>query len=877
MRKLILTFVLGTLSLCAFSQEAFYIYRNDGDFNGFFYDEVIEMRQSKISVDSVEYDRWVTQEVVLADTTYRIPLAAIDSISFIQPEIKINPNVRLIERDGYSPYLVSVSPFDRPSCSFHDLPISMIPRVGDVLIALPTDSKAEEMYYYTYGYERRGGSWSCVVDEVRTSVDNYTYVEGHWVDQISDVFEQYITVEQIGVDENNQIHRRIAGCTPEGLPRRIQKVSDDGEITLIDFTGTITHGWNPTENTSVDLSAELGIKMKLRVAYDITWTKFYVKMTQDLMLAIKPSIGLALSYDWIGTPGKFLWMPEILFPAAAPVFRVNPLPEVFIKTSGSIEARFNMPQVKLGVGNDIIFNSTNLFPISMTLNTLPDEEKKVTDEMLDLSRSVSINGSLQMGIEFQAIIGTASWFKKIVNADIGLHLYTGPKLSANFSYDSNVTAENNNYWNLSNGYVNLSLLALDLEAGATAGVMWNDPEEVTFFKKSWEFMIDTCRLAPIWYNSKVEMGDKNVLLTIKPHSGLIFMYNHYSIGVFKDVHWDEEPVLTLGDWYENTLGTDAEFWYSLPMKQLKAGTYKFCPLVSSISTGKPYRVSSATGEFKVPFDFKLEQDEMHFGFKGGEQSITFTANCPRSEMSVHLNDANNWTSSYRIDTISLEDQRYSLTLKAKPNRLLFGKRIADEGEGRPWIAGRGDSVYHYFNFIQDENDLQNVKLYFYFDGGGFTDNTGVWRGVLCPDSAFTASRNGEDQIVLHTVGSSYSYHSETSSRDITYEVDITLQRNVDENGIDGFIASGSFKKTEIFVSNGERTTEVTTTTFQNAAGSKNKYVYDNFEYAVTATLSSGTYDYEHTNADGEVDDQKHTTMQAGSTMKWYLLAGYPAE
>ena len=29
------------------AQEAFYIYRNDNDFNGFFYDEVKEMRQSK--------------------------------------------------------------------------------------------------------------------------------------------------------------------------------------------------------------------------------------------------------------------------------------------------------------------------------------------------------------------------------------------------------------------------------------------------------------------------------------------------------------------------------------------------------------------------------------------------------------------------------------------------------------------------------------------------------------------------------------------------------------------------------------------------------------------------------------------------------------
>ena len=78
-RRSVLVFALSALFFVpAFAQEAFYIYRNDGDFNGFFYDEVIEMRQSKIGVDSIEYDRWVTQEVVLADTIYRIPLAAID-------------------------------------------------------------------------------------------------------------------------------------------------------------------------------------------------------------------------------------------------------------------------------------------------------------------------------------------------------------------------------------------------------------------------------------------------------------------------------------------------------------------------------------------------------------------------------------------------------------------------------------------------------------------------------------------------------------------------------------------------------------------------------------------------------------------------------
>ena len=56
---------------------AFYVYRNDGDFNGFFYDQVLEIRYSKFDQDMVEQEEHVMQEIVTSDSVYRIPLAAI--------------------------------------------------------------------------------------------------------------------------------------------------------------------------------------------------------------------------------------------------------------------------------------------------------------------------------------------------------------------------------------------------------------------------------------------------------------------------------------------------------------------------------------------------------------------------------------------------------------------------------------------------------------------------------------------------------------------------------------------------------------------------------------------------------------------------------
>jgi hypothetical protein len=75
-------FTLSFFTSSAQAQDAFYIYRNDGDFNGFFFDQVKRMGYSKVDFEGVEHDVYVVQEIETEDTLYRIPLAAIDSIGF---------------------------------------------------------------------------------------------------------------------------------------------------------------------------------------------------------------------------------------------------------------------------------------------------------------------------------------------------------------------------------------------------------------------------------------------------------------------------------------------------------------------------------------------------------------------------------------------------------------------------------------------------------------------------------------------------------------------------------------------------------------------------------------------------------------------------
>ena len=119
------------------AQETFYIYRNDGQFNAFFNDEVDSIIYSKIALDSTLCDDYVVQEVYTADSLYRIPLAAIDSVGFVKPETILNKNVVKLE-DGLYDYLIKVNGMTLTFSS--DLPKKLYPRKGDILICTDFNS-----------------------------------------------------------------------------------------------------------------------------------------------------------------------------------------------------------------------------------------------------------------------------------------------------------------------------------------------------------------------------------------------------------------------------------------------------------------------------------------------------------------------------------------------------------------------------------------------------------------------------------------------------------------------------------------------------------------------------------------------------------------
>ena len=141
MKRLHLIILLAALSLTATAQtvgEAFYIYRNDGGFNAFFRDEVDSIAYSHYDLDSLYYDENVTQLVYTTDSLYRIPLAAIDSVGFVQPETKYREGTVPLEGTLFD-HLIKAE--DMLLTFSPQLPAGLIPKVDDKIVATEISGK----------------------------------------------------------------------------------------------------------------------------------------------------------------------------------------------------------------------------------------------------------------------------------------------------------------------------------------------------------------------------------------------------------------------------------------------------------------------------------------------------------------------------------------------------------------------------------------------------------------------------------------------------------------------------------------------------------------------------------------------------------------
>ena len=218
------------------------------------------MAYSYYDADSVRYEEIVTQLIYTADSLYRIPIAAIDSVSFVEPVNEYQPNV--VKIDALIPYVESVDGLKL--CLSSDVPSDLLPRKGDVIIY-----ESFENEFFPTGYAGK-------VQEVQPSSILCDSVN------IGDIYKNYVSfgcflavADDDGTDEvpNTRLVPRIGGTvSPHFFAERTFPLNYDyltGSITLrSEFNLRVIFKYEHGKPFFFDLSFAPGFKVGFKAGFE---------------------------------------------------------------------------------------------------------------------------------------------------------------------------------------------------------------------------------------------------------------------------------------------------------------------------------------------------------------------------------------------------------------------------------------------------------------------------------------------------------------------------------------------------------------------------------------------------------------------------------
>ena len=430
--SLILLFAAVTLSGMAQTiGEAFYIYRNDGQFNAFFRDEVLSIEYSNYDVDSVYYDEVVTQVVNTADSVYKIPLSVIDSVGFVQPETKYVKDI--IRMEPLLPYIVSV---DGLTITFsNSIPTSMMPRVGDILLQDNFDSDKLPSGFAGRVAECNG---------IQVVCDSVSF---------EDIYEQIVCYGNYTAinDETNRSMRLV--------PRRI----GGGVSTSIAINGTI--GSTGTGGYA-SINGKLGLD--LRVTFNFGKGKptyFDLSLSPQLGLTIQSGLKGNFSNNVLSNKVNLIAVPIpdtpfLLKLKAGPVLNFSAEASVTATTQTILGYRFgvkyedgaftgygqnttkwfSIPDVEGHISGSIfagvqtefgIFSYGDIMSLSLTKEAGAEFVANLTEDLLSTDKYEELQkGKFDLNLRASVGVSARAKFHKWVNASANLELLSG-KLNIN--------------------------------------------------------------------------------------------------------------------------------------------------------------------------------------------------------------------------------------------------------------------------------------------------------------------------------------------------------------------------------------------------------------------------------------------------------------
>ena len=622
-------------------KKAFYVYRNDGQFNAFFHTEIDSIVCSPIDLDSVWHDYDVVQEFWTEDSVYRIPIASIDSVGFVTPEVILSDKVVRME-SGLLDYLLRAEGMDLFFSG--DLPHDQRPNVGDILVCTDFENPHFEEGFVgkVYnGYEQSG---------------EYV-VECDTVTDITEIFKQLIAVEELTVDNPAAVSPQTKGVWNSAvIPVGISMSCDFGD----DDEGASVYGG-------------LNGQIRAKVVYNITDENQFVGLVlnHDWSLSAGMNVSTSRNYSKPVSP-RINLMPNVHFPAALPVLKFTLYGNLFVQSSGSIELGVSMEGPTKRYVSSMFYNNGQFQGNHRELATVDNSSPT-------FSSTLSLNGSFQIGTMLEVYIGSIECMGYVKSA---IDLFMGPKFTGNLSWNASSASSFDYYNTIKDSKIAFSLLAASAEAYGEASYFGHSVKQTFLSVDLGSIGTRECYLFPEFSDMESDGNteERTARLTCVPSRGLLMPLT-LGLGLYdksgqlldswfsENTYWYENPFSTLDHTFDY-LDRNKEY-EARPLIKFNGGIIPAVPekqftLECGATTGAVKDITSnsamCAGEIDMPDEYQTLSYGICYSDKSSQPRIgnAQVADVVTSEenFSVQLSDLKDGTTYYYCAYLSVDGKSY---------------------------------------------------------------------------------------------------------------------------------------------------------------------------------------------------------------------------
>lgn len=415
-RWLIILMALFAFPFWLISNDAFFIYRNDCQFNVFFFENVDSIKYSHYDETNIDRQKFVCQEIFTPDSTYRIPLAAIDSVGFVTPRTKFKKDVRVLA--DIMPYIKS-----HEGLAFTiacDCPESMMLKIGDKVATIDYNN------LFPTGFAAQ-------VAEITKLSDQTTFIECETVD-LNEIFDCFYGLSSDLPNSNKQGESRIVSTRV--TDEVFDKVFDLGEHHLIQMNNF--PGLTYESSLSIQNPSELSLSI-----HPVLKSQGYVIVTPELGTQIGGTVvGIFNLKENLGFSGSISWSESISHAIEFPVMAVAPLveinlylePGVFIRTNAIGGLQIEAEQQYISAFN-FQYNS------KLGNNPLKTVLPNVRQSGSSFDGSVYLKGDVDFGafVDFGANVIHPNFTKIALHNELGLRFSGNRTLfKSDFSSDNTI-------------------------------------------------------------------------------------------------------------------------------------------------------------------------------------------------------------------------------------------------------------------------------------------------------------------------------------------------------------------------------------------------------------------------------------------------------